>query len=60
MFGRAVEGVIDLAYMRDRGVNFTDVYFDALSKGTYVKFLSKKHGIPDPRCALASRECRIS
>ena len=57
MFGRAIEGVIDLAYMKDRGVNFTDVYFDALSKGTYVKFLSKKHGIPES--TLRARVTRV-
>ena len=34
--GRAVEGPIDLAYMKGRGVNFTDVYFDALSKVAFV------------------------
>ena len=57
MFGRAIEGVIDLAYMKDRGVSFTDVYFDALSKGAYVKFLSKKHGIPES--TLRARVTRV-
>lgn len=57
MFGRAIEGVIDLAYMKDRGVNFTDVYFDAVSKGTYIKFLSKKHGIPES--TLRARVTRV-
>ncbi len=57
MFGRAIEGVIDLSYMQDRGVNFTDVYFDALSKGTYVRFLSKRHGIPES--TLRARVTRV-
>ena len=56
-FGRAIEGLVDIAYMRDRGVSSTDVYFDALSVGTYVRFLSRKHGIPES--TLRARVTRV-